>query len=486
MRTNESVENALTNSALATNGIFHSIEEFIEWFHSRRKANRFIVEEIDFAQMNEWYFAEDPYRLAHVSGKFFTIEGIRVKTNYGAVRQWDQPIINQPEIGILGIIIKEFEGVYHFLMQAKMEPGNTNIIQLSPTVQATRSNFTQVHKGKLPPYLEYFIDGTKSNILIDQLQSEQGGRFMAKRNRNMIVEVKEDLTPADDFYWLTLGQLKRLLAMDNLVNMDARTVISCIPLLGSRLRSDTSFKQSGGSAHINISGRRISGFQRDLFLSTSKSSYSLHTGNRIISWFSEMRSRYDLAVERIPLNEVKSWIHTDRDIQHISGKYFSVIAVSVLADSREVPKWDQPLLKHTGYGMVGFLSKKIAGTLHFLVHACPEPGNRDVIQMGPTVAYSSWIGEVMDKADLPYFVDLFLELRDDQIRYSAVQSEEGGRFYDFQNRYIVLELPLDKELDLPDGYIWMTLGQITDFSKHGYFNIEARNLISCLDVFGEL
>ena len=71
-------------------------------------------------------------------------------------------------------------------MQAKIEPGNLNYVQLSPTIQATKSNYTQVHKGKESLYLEYFRDRTNL-VLIDQLQSEQGGRFFKKRNRNILI-----------------------------------------------------------------------------------------------------------------------------------------------------------------------------------------------------------------------------------------------------------------------------------------------------------
>ena len=43
-----------------------------------------------------------------------------------------------------------------YLLQAKAEPGNINKIQISPTVQATKSNYTRVHGGKEIPYLRYF------------------------------------------------------------------------------------------------------------------------------------------------------------------------------------------------------------------------------------------------------------------------------------------------------------------------------------------
>mgnify|MGYP000674128209 CR=1 FL=1 len=88
-------------------------------------------------------------------------------------------------------------------MQAKIEPGNLNIVQLSPTLQATRSNYTRVHGGKSPNYLEYFNGEKEVYVLVDQLQSEQGARFLHKRNRNIIVEINEDeeISVKDGFIW---------------------------------------------------------------------------------------------------------------------------------------------------------------------------------------------------------------------------------------------------------------------------------------------
>jgi oxidase EvaA len=151
-------------SALTEENRFLKTPDFIHWFNSRETANLFSVEQISFDKLDKWYFEEDSQNLVHASGKFFKVEGIKVHTNFGPSKYWEQPIINQPEIGILGIITKKFDGIRYFLMQSKMEPGNININQLSPTVQATKSNYTQVHQGKLPAYLEYFLDRSKSII----------------------------------------------------------------------------------------------------------------------------------------------------------------------------------------------------------------------------------------------------------------------------------------------------------------------------------
>ena len=61
-------------------------------------------------------------------------------------KNWDQPIIIQNEKGILGILKDSVKNKY--LLQAKVEPGNKNRLQLSPTVQATKSNYQRVHGGK--------------------------------------------------------------------------------------------------------------------------------------------------------------------------------------------------------------------------------------------------------------------------------------------------------------------------------------------------
>ncbi|WP_347359799.1 NDP-hexose 2,3-dehydratase family protein [Streptomyces sp. 150FB] len=151
-----------------------STEQCLDWLAEQRAGSAFSVDQVPFAQLDGWGFDPGTGNLGHHSGRFFTIEGLRVHLEPAHVEQWTQPIIVQREIGILGILVKEFDGVLHCLMQAKMEPGNSNLVQLSPTVQATRSNYSGVHKGRAIPYLDYFRAPRRSTVLADSLQSEQG------------------------------------------------------------------------------------------------------------------------------------------------------------------------------------------------------------------------------------------------------------------------------------------------------------------------
>ena len=120
---------------------------------------------------------------------------------------------------------KIIDGKWFFLMQAKIEPGNINQVQLSPTFQATKSNYMQVHRGEKPYYCDYFLSN-KYEVIFDQLQSEQGSRFIKKRNRNIIIEVEDEVPVYENFRWISLDEIFQLLRIDNILNMDTRTVLS--------------------------------------------------------------------------------------------------------------------------------------------------------------------------------------------------------------------------------------------------------------------
>ena len=208
--------------------ILKSNEEILYWIEEKNKNLKVAINKKDISQTN-WFLDEDGV-IRNEDNTFFQIKGIK-KYNSSNNMLLEQPILIQDEIGYLGIICKNFDGTMFFLMQAKIEPGNVNKIQLSPTIQATKSNFTQKHGGKKPAYLEYFLNADKYKVLVDQIQSEQSSRFLGKRNRNIIVVVNEDVDVLPSHMWMTLKQIKELMKIDNLVNMDTRTVLSCIPYL---------------------------------------------------------------------------------------------------------------------------------------------------------------------------------------------------------------------------------------------------------------
>ncbi len=447
-------------SALTMENPYNSTEQVLDWIREQNRKIEVNIRQISFKEMEPMWQFDAEGNLRHATGKFFSIEGIRVRTNYGNVAEWEQPIINQPEIGYLGIITKEIDGVLYFLLQAKVEPGNVNNVQLSPTLQATKSNYSQVHKGNKPLYLEYFQNAKPEQILLDQLQSEQGARFLRKRNRNIIIRVEEEIPVYDNFIWVTLGQIKALASMDNIVNMDTRTVISGIPLHAVE-DIEVPFKKAWGYDLLH-------------------DDHPYHTTTEIQSWMTSLKCKYELNVTPIPLKEVGHWRTTDLAIEHENGRFFKVIAAQVEINNREVKTWCQPLVAPAQQGLTAFVIKKINGTYHFLVQGKVESGNFDTLEMAPTVQCitDNYIGKNNNQP----FVEYVQHAKPEQIRVDTLQSEEGGRFYQEQNRNLIIEaedsFPVD---NLPENYIWVSFQQLMLFLQfNNYLNIQSRSLISLI------
>nr|AGG12569.1 NDP-2-3-dehydratase [Streptomyces sp. 275] len=331
-------------------------------------------------------------------------------------------------------------------MQAKMEPGNIGLFQLGPTVQATRSNYTKVHQGRGTRYIEYFTGPRRGRVLTDALQSEQGDSFLGKRNRNMVVETMHDVEEHPDYRWLTLGQIHRLLAMDNLVNMDARTVLSSLPL-------------PGGAGPVPAA--------------TQPDAASL-------SWLTELKTRHERTVTRMPLPRVDGWRRCDDEIVHTTGRHLSVLAVSVVAGNREVTHWTQPLLA-APQGLAALVVRRAADGVQVLVQGLAQPGTFDTVELAPTVQCVT--EGYTDLDDPPPFLQHVLSAPPERILYSALQSEEGGRFHQRDNLYLIVEADdaFPRDEDLSHSHRWLTLGHLKQFISYGgHVNVEARTLVACL------
>lgn len=452
----ENIQFDFLTSAMSQ-GLYCSTTDVLKWTQRQQEKISSRVFRIPLQDLNGWKCGEQ--RISHNSGKFFSVEGIHISTNYGLISEWDQPIVNQPEVGLLGFIVKKIDGVLHFLMQAKIEPGNINIVQLSPTLQATRSNFLRVHGGKLPPYLEYFVGQKNVTIILDQLQSEQGARFYRKRNRNIIVKIDENeqIEILDNYIWVSLGQIKELLRYPNLVNMDSRSVISGI--------------EYGGS----LTGKYQS------LLSTD---FSLHSTEDIIHWMTFLKFKYELDVSFIDISKMNHWVYDGYTLHHEDNRFFEIIGVRSEISNREVSSWDQPMVHSLQEGLMGFVVKKINGVYHFLVQAKLEAGNFDIIEMAPTVqCLTGDYREGRNEYVVPY-LEIVLNAPNDKIWYNSYQSEEGGRFFHDQNLNIIVEVDDDFPVEVEDNYCWMTLNQMLSFiTYNNYLNSAARNLISAISLY---
>ena len=209
----------------------NNLDYIIEWFNKKREESDMIVEEIGVKDLEKWNIDEKTGNLSHNSKGFFEIIGIKVSNTFDrevGKEGWTQPMIAKNPGGILGILMKKINGIPHYLLQAKAEPGNIGKLQLSPTLQATTSNLLKAHGGKRPLFAEHFNESNNLKIIYAKWQSEDGGRFHLKSNYNMIVEIdkNKELDIPDYFIWITLYQIKQLLKIENFVGPHVRGIIS--------------------------------------------------------------------------------------------------------------------------------------------------------------------------------------------------------------------------------------------------------------------
>ena len=209
----------------------NTLDYVIDWFNKKREESDMTVQEIGINDLDKWNVSSTTGNISHESKGFFEIIGVKVSNTFDrevGKKGWTQPMIANNPGGILGLLMKKFNGIPHYLVQAKAEPGNIGKLQLSPTLQATTSNLLKAHGGTKPLFAEYFDEDENPNIVYVKWQSEDGGRFHLKSNYNMIVEVNEDeeLTIPDYFIWVTLFQIKQLLKIENFVGPHIRGIIS--------------------------------------------------------------------------------------------------------------------------------------------------------------------------------------------------------------------------------------------------------------------
>ena len=414
-------------------------KEIFKWIKDQKKKHLLIVKKIDLFKLEKWIFNKK--EIYHESKKFFKIVGIRVQSNFYKQKSWDQPIIFQNEIGILGIIKNIKTNKY--LLQAKAEPGNINKIQISPTVQATKSNYSRVHGGKKIPYLKYFKKKNKNF----SLQTEQAFRYFNKKNSNIISFVSKRIKLDKNFRWFSKKEILELLQEKNLINMDTLSVFSS-------------------------------------FIKKNKIDTPLNNGKSIEKWKKSLNKKYFLKNKLINLDTVNKWYLNKKKIYHKKNKYFSVIGIKVNTNKREINNWDQPIIQGSKMAFAGYLIKKFKNTNHYLCRYILKPGSK-VSTYTCSVNTSKFIGYQRND-DLTNFQKkliskYFINSNRTELLYDNILSDEGGRFYHSQIKYMACKLDKSQEINLPESYIWLSQNQVIDLIKKQKIDIEARLLFGIIN-----
>lgn len=440
-----------------------SVDDWIRQARRKASLNAMLV---PLSAVDGWNRESSSGNIRHESGRFFSVTGVHVRHRICHEElEWDQPIIEQPEVGILGIVARQIDGILHFCLQAKEEPGNIDEIQLSPTVQATYSNYTGAHGGATPLFLELFTGSGRARNLFARLQTEDGGRFLYKSNRNMIVLAGNDFPQElpDGFIWLTMCQIVRLMNRDNLVNACTRSILSSLVFAAQR-------------GCNNAAAAGVNQLQ-------SPRGYEQADGIRgTLQWLDDRRAANHMLTRRIGLNDLQEWGIDDKGFfSHKEKRFFRIVGLKVSSTAREVQRWGQPIIENPAAGIIGLLVRNGTHGIELLMQAKAEVGNRNTVQLGPTVQFTQGNYEGSRKLKKPFLFDEFLEPGRYRLVHESRQTEEGARFYREYNLHRVLQLPAGTILELPDDYHWLPLEQVMFLVHLGeQVNSCARSILFCL------
>ena len=410
----------------------------LKWIKKQKTTQKIKVDEIKISNLIKWKY--DKKKIFHTSNKFFKIIGVDIKKNLFK-KNWDQPIIKQNEIGILGIIKDKIKNKY--LLQAKLEPGNINKLQLSPTVQATKSNYSKVHGGKNIAFLDFFLKKQKYKIL----QSEQGFRYYKKFNANIIYTTGEKINYNKNFRWLSINEIKYLLNKKNLINMDTLSVFSS-------------------------------------FIKKKNNDFSKNNFKSIMKWMNINDKKYFLNSKIKDLSNLKDWNISDYRISNLKNLFFSVIGINVNTNLREVKNWSQPIIKGKTLALTGFLIKDFNRTKHYLCRYILKPGSKKG-SITCTANTSDLINyrkdDYLSLFQKKIIKNCFLNKKNFFL-YNNILSDEGGRFYHTQVKYIAVKFNSNDNIEIPKTYMWISQNQMIDLIKKKKIDIEARLLFGIINI----
>jgi len=409
-----------------------------KWILDQKKVNKIFIKRKNLDNLENWIISNK--KIYHKTKNFFQIIGIRVFSNFNK-KTWDQPIMIQNENGILGIIRKKFNMNYKYLLQTKLEPGNINQLQLSPTVQATESNYKRVHGGKKTKFLEYFM---KKKFIVKSKQSEQGLRYLNKFNTNYLIDVKKNLKLPNHFKWFSKSELNYLIKQKNMINMDTISVFSCL-------------------------------------INKGKNEKLINSDKKLKNWINKQNKKYKISHKKIDIKNIRDWKIKKNIFTNFKKRHFSVIGLSIKSNCREVKKWDQPIIAGKKLGFAGFIIKNFNGTTHYLCRYILKPGLK-----GGKISCSTNFSDIKDfkkNLNIPSYEKKIIKyfFKKKKYLYNNIHSDEGGRFYHTQIKRVIVQADnkLDKKLN--SKFIWISHNQFISLIKKRMVDIEARLLFTCFN-----
>lgn len=354
----------------------------------------FKLRKITLAEQSQWSIRKGA--LSHFSNGFFHVAGIKNRRS-----DEEHLVFYQPQSALTGLALFRDGPDLYFLLQARIEPGLGNIAQYGPTIQSTAANFMQMHGGKETSYVEYFRSFSPlANPLGNTIQFDLGQRYFQKQKMLSYVELARQVATEENMIWAPLPLLAAVLASDNFLNPDLRSLLSA--------------------------------FDWDLYLHPQAARQQLceNPASDRLAFSANLLGSDEWRLTT--LDQLRAWRIQPGGIADVSNSGIWVDMFHVSAYTREVREWSQPLMCCANQGLVVQFVRMVDGRYEFLLSFDHEFGIS-----GQRVALPSLVIYPGDNVD-----DLTPAPAGDTPLREMFLTEEGGRFFRNESLYrVVLAAP---------------------------------------------
>lgn len=409
--------------------IANTIEDLKAFLSETLQTSSFRIQRAYFDDQQEWLIKDG--MLSHKTGGFFHVVGLNDPENDS-----DTLYLFQPQSAVTGIIIYPSNNGSepYVLAQARIEPGNTGVIQLGPTIQSTPANFLRLHQGKQNPYLDYLYSSNRHVTGFHSTnQLDLGKRYYQKTKWHNFALVDSLLETADTYIWIPMSVLAEAMKMDFILNTDFRSLLAIFDW--DSLSDPKGQPQKTQSVAI-----------LDYYLKKSK---PVHFRYKFIPI--DQSSAFSIGDHAIRINK------NDQEIRlyHIETNY------------REVQQWIQPLWRAEKKGKAIMLCSYLSGQRVFLLTVEEDKGIASNFSISPSYLFYPEDAQGPELSDLPPPL----------IEFS--QSDEGGRFINHTFQFQLIEV--DNNIAIRENQFWVGIDELKRIlSTSNLCNIQLRSICSLL------
>lgn len=389
----------------------------------------FKIDKIDFDQQDSWGI--DKGIMSHKSGGYFHVIGVRNLEN-----DVENLFYFQPQSAITGLLMHRENNEIYLMVQARIEPGNTGVLQLGPTIQSTPANFLKAHGGKSTSYLDFFYSAQSNVIGFNSSNHIDVGKLFYQKSKLLNYALVDHMVKTEDsFFWAPLSVLLEATREDYFVNTDLRSLLGVYDwdsLFGAQSSND--------------------------FIPSN-----------ILQYYTKRRSAIHCSNAFVPIDKSESFCLTSNSIYAKNEPNSEIGLYSISTKHREVAHWIQPLWNSTHKGQVLLLCRNWDSDqdLEFLLTVKSERGVAGKLCISPTL-----LRYPNEEVNTNLF-DLGNTL------HAFYQSDEGGRFINHEYLFRVAEI--NEHIEIQENQFWVNFKELKHLlCMHNIPNIHLRNICSVL------